>query len=176
MLPSSDIINCLNQVGTLFRGSMLDWMANFNYPGGDSERGFTSIQDATSVKPAQKLGEGTYSVQIWIDLRKAPYAWAYEKGSGLRGPAGAKYPIKPVNASAMVFGVADWPQWEPWPPPKSGAVPWNGKFTLYQVMHPGVEAKPYIRPTINSIQTKVRELLARDFKVTLLRGIGSRNF
>ena len=37
------------------------------------------------------------------------------------------------------------------------------------VDHPGVAARPYIRPTITQINDEVKKLLAREFKVAVLR-------
>lgn len=169
-MNSNNILAALGKVGVLFYRTMLQTLDSGNYPSGDSERGYTTIQQATSVDSPKKDGE-RYIVEIKIDLKKAPYAWAYEVGSGEHGSLGEKYPIVPKNKPYMVFPLSDWPNWEPWPPPKRGAVPdKNGLFFLVKVMHPGVEAKPYIRPTAVKINDEVKSILARDFKTEFLKG------
>jgi hypothetical protein len=165
-MDSNSILAALGKVGKLFYDTMLGKLNSGKYPKGDAKRGFSSIQNATSVEAPIKEGDG-YSVTIKIDLKKAPYAWAYEKGSGLHGLMGAKYPILPRNVPEMKFPLSDWPNFQPGltkvAPNKYGV------FALTKVSHPGVEEKPYIEPTITQINDEVKKILAQEFKASSLR-------
>lgn len=167
-VSNADLLVALAKVGNLFYQRMLSRLDSGDYPPGDSQRGYTTIQSATSVQPA-KIEDGRGIVEIHIDLRKAPYAGAYEWGSGehaTQGPRGT-YPIRPKRGAYMVFPEGDWPQWVP---SDNNIKPWHGMFLLTKVEHPGVEAKPYIAPTVAETQPEVRQILAREFKTMLLRG------
>lgn len=168
---SNDLIAALGTVGKLFYDTMKGKIDGGNYPpGSDNERGLKTIPDATTVQSPEKDGEN-YILRIEIDTSDsgAPYAAAYEWGSGehkLEG--GAEYPIE-GHGKYMVWPEAHWPQWEPWPG-KAGLNPWRGNFITKSIMHPGVEAKPYITPTVQQIKPEVKKILAREFKVGFLRG------
>jgi hypothetical protein len=163
----NDILAAMGKVGKLFYDTMIDKLNTGNYPKASTDgRGFTSIQGATSVRSPEQNGN-TFKEEIVIDLDLAPFAGAYEYGSGLRGKKKQRYPINPKNKTIMSFPESDWPgyddSWD-W-----GAFPVNGTFYLPHVLHPGVNAKPYIRPTITQINDEVKKLLAREFKVAVLR-------
>jgi hypothetical protein len=167
-MNTNDILAALGKVGKLFYDTMIGKLDAGNYPPGDATRKppQTSIQSATSVVPPEQEGN-TLNVKIKIDLTKAPYAQAYEEGSGVHGPEGKTYPIVPKASKDMVFPEGDWPNFVPGltrvAPNK------NGLFFLTHVEHPGVEKKPYIAPTIKEIDPEVRKILAREFKVSWLR-------
>jgi hypothetical protein len=163
------VLSALGQVGKLFYDTMVGKLISGNYPpGSDNVRGFSTIPDATRVEsPAHE--NGRYVVKIIIDLLKAPFARAYEYGSGEHGPDKESYEIVPKKLGGeMVFSQEDWPRWEYLE--GEGAQPYKGFFFLTHVNHPGVEAKPYIRPTIKQIDVDVKTLLAREFKVEFLKG------
>lgn len=166
-MDSNDLIAALGVVGKLFYDTMIGKLNGGKYPKGDAKRGFSSIQNATSVDAPIKEGDGA-SVTIRINLKQAPYAWAYEKGSGLHGLMGAKYPILPRNFDTMQFPLSDWPNFQP----ELTRVAPNkyGIFALTKVAHPGIEERPYIEPTINQINDEVKKILAQEFKTSFLRG------
>jgi hypothetical protein len=120
-----------------------------NYPKGDSSRGTVSIQDAISIgTPYQRKGE--LGIDIIIDLVKAPFAAAYEWGSGINRMIGAreKYPITARKAPRLVFF------WERE----------NRLFVGHQVSHPGVEAKQYIAPTLVETRKEVLNIVGKSVK------------
>jgi hypothetical protein len=164
-MNTSDILVSLGKAGKLFYDKMLSRLNQGNYPSGDSQRGYLSIQDATTVKSPEPISGGA-KVEIQIDLKKAPYAWAYEVGSGVHGEKGSTYPIKPRNSDEMVFPEDDWPNFVPG---LTDVAPRKGFFFLTHVEHPGVEKKPYIVPTIREVHEDVKKILAKDFKEMVLR-------
>jgi hypothetical protein len=97
------------------------------------------IPDAIGVGKAQKTQKG-YEISVIIDLKKAPQAAAFEYGSGLHRTKGVPslYPIEAKN-----------PMWQPlhfyW---EKGGKWFVGAKLPYG--HPGVEAKPYLQPAIDS--------------------------
>jgi hypothetical protein len=166
-MNTSDLLASLGKVGKLFYDKMLERLNQGNYPHGESTkfRTLTSIQDATTVDSPQPISGGAM-VEIKIDLKKAPYAGAYEEGSGEHGPKASTYTIKPRNVGEMVFPEDDWPNFVPG---ATSVAPRKGFFFLTNVEHPGVEKKPYISPTIAEVHDDVKKILARDFKEMLLR-------
>lgn len=128
------------------------------YPKGDSSRNQSSIQDAMSIEPPQPKGDSGAYINIVIDLQSAPYGAAYEFGSGehaTAGPAG-KYPITPRKKdSVLAF------EWE-----KVGK-----KVFFTEVDHPGVEAKPYLRPTLSEEANKIAEIIGEKFESDLIMQI-----
>jgi hypothetical protein len=93
----------------------------------------------------------TYSVKVAIDLSKeaAPMAAVYEFGID-------EYPIPAEGTTLMVFPNERWPQYEP-PPPAPD------KFVFMKVIHPAVEATPYVQPSIEANRDVARKLLGRAF-------------
>ena len=79
----------------------------------------------------------------------AGMAKAYEYGSGLHATRGtrAKYQIRPKNKKALWF---PYPQSKVW----KGVTYYKGGITTGLVMHPGVEARPYLGKSITSTLQK----------------------
>jgi hypothetical protein len=118
------------------------------------------IPNAISVDPAKKIGKGRYEAIIRVDASGdretgAPHAIAFEYGSGEHGEEGGKYVITPDKAEYLAF---DWqPEFVPWGSRKFfGAIledPGNstaGRYFFNLVEHPGVEARPYMKPAVDS--------------------------
>ena len=103
------------------------------------------------------LGNGSYSISITVDVDEetgAPMAPAYEYGSGERGPEGKPYPIVARNAPALAF------LWQ-YPSPLGRKLePYDEEVVFDKVMHPGVEARPFLQPAINANKVKIRGLFA----------------
>ena len=103
------------------------------------------IAEAISVGSVEASGHGRYSISINVDLEKAPMARAYEYGSGERGLTGQDYPIVAKNAPALAF------LWEyPSPLGRKYITPEDEFVRFQRIMHPGVEAVPYLQPAIDA--------------------------
>jgi len=125
------------------------------------------ISDAIGIIPAQKMG-GKIVGAINVDLEIAPAARAWEYGSGEWGDLGDKYPISPVNQDFMIFE---------WYPPlgdiTANGLPWvvdygdGGGIVAFSttVMHPGIQARPYLRPAIQKYTESLRGKLANAVKL-----------
>ena len=142
---------------------------------------------------ARRLGSARYPSEIIQSLQTLPVdnvsgqivgtvkvsgetVWAYEWGSGLWseiGPRG-KYPILPVDASILAFN---------WPAAQEAAafsregrelvVPGEGgQVFLPGIMHPGIRAKPYIRPAIEENIEKIVDVLGDDVLISLSASLG----
>lgn len=144
-----------------------------------SQEGLPSvISDATSIEPAQATDIGG-SIDIVIDLKKAPMARAFEVGSGIHSTRGnaSKYPIVPVNASALAWSEDKWKSWSgvvPWGSPKfiglAGQLP-GGKFLFRKVEHPGVAPRPYIQPSIETSLPEIKKIIGEEAKLAIIAGI-----
>lgn len=153
----------MNQMNVLL--SKVAQEAKRNAPNTKGDR----ISRAISVIPARSK-DGIVYGSIIVDLNIAPEARAYEYGSGIHGKTGEKYPIAPKNAPMMIF-------W--WKPPMGditgGSLPWlftiDGSEGLigfrYPISHPGVEAKPYLRPALIKHLESIRGRLLNTLKVEI---------
>jgi hypothetical protein len=121
------------------------------------------INDYTGAESPKKQGN-KYSIDVVINTEKgkAPMAGAYEWGSGVHGEKGKEYPI-PEEATGVKFPKERWPQYQP-PPPAPDI------FFFGQIMHPGVKARPYIRPSIKDIREPLKKMFAQEIKRQLLMG------
>jgi len=133
----------------------------------DSERLPDVIKSATTVEPPVVSGDSGH-VDIVIDTSEkgAPMAGAFEYGSGIHGSEGKEYVIRPKNAPALAF---PWqPDYIPWGSPKFKGVIRTGEGTegtyfFHYVEHPGVEAVPYIRPTIIENRKEIAKIINKEF-------------
>lgn len=143
------------------------------YPGADvTGRGNIPIQDSIVIGTSQQTTAG---VQIVITFGgpKAPYAIAYEYGSGIHSTIGPShtYPIFPKEKMALAF---DWPGHDPDIPPNSGkfvGMAKDGRFMFYYVDHPGIMPHPYIHPTITDTKDEIKKIIGKEFKASILIGI-----
>lgn len=122
------------------------------------------IPDAISVSEARKSGS-KFEISIKIDSRPdgpAPHAAAFEYGSGEHGDTGAPYIISPKERAALAF---EWPGHDPpWGSQKFIGLGEDGKFLFRFVEHPGVKAKPYLRPAIESEREGFIKSIASTFR------------
>jgi len=117
----------------------------------------SSIPSSITVGKAQKVGNTRYEIEIRVDSSEdgdAPHAIAFEYGSGEHGEGGSTYEIRPKDANYLAF---DWqPEKVPWGRPKFfGAIlksqeGTKGRYFFNWVDHPGVEARPYMNPAVDS--------------------------
>lgn len=165
-MPTSDIRTGLIKsvtkiVDVLFRAISQN-LSSGKYP--------QELKDGVSTLPVKVTGakvEGTIQV-------KAPQATAFEFGSGIwstRGPR-AKYPITPKEASMLAF---DWPEAQNIAQ-REGVSLVNfgpgGHVVLPKVMHPGIQARPYIQPAIDAKADEIAEILADDILSSISEFIG----
>ena len=118
------------------------------------------IPNAISVGKAEKSGNG-YTISIKIDSSRdgpAPHAAAFEYGSGEHGESGKTYTIP--GMPWLAIPRERWPKYTP--PPDVDPV------FLRSVEHPGVKAKPYLEPAIESNRDILRETLSKIIKSAYL--------
>lgn len=157
MQGNNSILAGLTNVAILFVARMKTKISSNRLP--------SVISDATYIGTAQ-TSENSSSIEVKIDLKKAPMAAAFEWGSGIhrtRGTPGT-YVIAPRNASMLAIPRSRWPNYEP--PPDVDPV------ILPKVNHPGIVARPYIIPTLEdkSFQNDARKILGQAFKEQVLLG------
>lgn len=119
-------------------------------------------EDIIIGSPVQE-GDGRHSITISFG---AIMAAAFEFGSGLHAEFGdkSKYLIKPKNAPMLAFPKERWPQYRP-PPPAPDV------FVFSFVNHPGIAARPFIRPSITETKPEIVRILGDSFKASILIGI-----
>ena len=116
------------------------------------------------VGKVETKGSGALGITISIGMKKdeTPAAAAYEFGSGLHGKEGKKYPIVPRKSGGfLVFPKERWPGYAP--PPDAPNV-----FFFSKVMHPGVEARPYMKPAIEENKEEMKRLIGEFFTIDVI--------
>jgi hypothetical protein len=150
------ILTALAQIGSIFR----------NKASAKAQSNKTPIKDAAfSVGSPMQKG-ATYSIDIMVD-NPGGIAGAYEWGSGIHRTKGTPgtYTIKPKNASMLAF---DWPKVAG--EPGFMRLP-DGRVLLASVQHPGVDARPYLKPTIMETREEFKKILGQGFKAEILSGV-----
>lgn len=130
------------------------------------------IKDNIEVRknPAQKE-DRQVSVDVFVDLNKAPDARAWEFGSGLHSTRGAKstYVIAARNAPYLIF---TW--WKKNNPPTTYQHPEKNPegMKLKYVNHPGIRPKHYLRNSLNMLLGKVGNIVRGSIRTRVRGGIG----
>lgn len=145
------------------------------YPDGDSERGYVSIQESIVVGSPQQTSSGV-EIEIQIGGSQAPYAPAFEYGSGLHRTTGVpkEYIIEPKRKPALAFPFTI--SYMPRPSKLVGVLGigsyedvleefmWNENGQLSGIMfwnyieHPGIKPYPFIKPTLPLSMKSIVEL------------------
>ena len=126
-----------------------------------------AISSATSIGVAHATGNGSASIEITIDLDKAPMAAAFEWGSGLmsmRKPP-EKYKIEPKNASMLAF---EWGEARNIRPEGLRISKKTGKVILPYVMHPGIKPRQYIAPTLLAEMDEIKRIVGAEVKASVV--------
>lgn len=148
---TSSLERALQNAANIFTSAMFRRTSGSDYPKTNSNfnRMVYSIQGATSVRPPV-TGAGKSWIDIVIDLKKAPYAAAYEWGKD------EPYTIEPKNALAIMFPKSRWPQYVP-PPPAPDV------FVFSSVVHKSIKARPFLKPTANEVRSQITQAIGRAF-------------
>jgi hypothetical protein len=125
------------------------------------------------IGDAKQEGDGKYSITVSIDLSEgaAPMARAFEFGSGLHAELGKKgtYEIKPKKSGGhLSFEKSKWPKYDPnyFEEGKPGVAPDWFHFTF--VNHPGIVARPFMRPSVVATKPEIINILGNSFKASIL--------
>jgi hypothetical protein len=148
----SGIYAGLVKSANVFVSAMKDKVRQNNLP--------DTINNNISIGSPQEESNGI-SIEITIDTSEeaAPMAAAYEWGSGIHSERGEKklYPIKAKNVSQPLHFF--WENKGKW---------FKGVQLPYG--HPGVAPRPYIQPSIESTADEISQILATEFKASILLG------
>jgi len=121
------------------------------------------IPSAISSIPATTDGQGRYEAKIIVNLKKdggAPMAAAFEYGSGIHSKTNPDtYRIPNIPNEGVAFPIERWPKYHG-PPRKY--------FYFSFVNHPGVAAKPFLQPAIESRSFYLSRALAKALGVGIL--------
>jgi hypothetical protein len=132
----------------------------------DTVRAPKAIKDNIFVGSPMENGANA-SIEITIDH---PAAAAFEWGSGIHGKKGEKYWILPKNKGALAFlwpgHTADFPRRGKYLGPGED----GERLVFSYVEHPGVEERPFIKPTIDDTKEEFKKILGQGFKAELLAG------
>ena len=151
-MPISSLTNILRKnivkMGNLFAVKARGKASSANVP---------AVPDAIEVGIPSPLGNVGTKIEVKVNQQKmkdkdgrdiSGAEWAYEEGSGLYGPKGAKYPIVPKNKSALAF-----PGSRSFLLERSGdsLLPIGAKGTMFfaEVEHPGVGERPFFKTTLS---------------------------
>ena len=152
----------------LFTDEMRNKLSEPGYPSGadTSGRGYKSIQDTIETGRVEGSG-GDLSISITVGGADAPFTRAYEYGSGEHGDEGKTYEIT-TEKPWLFFPVGSPPQGR-WPE-YSGHLKPGQLFQAKKVDHPGIEAKPFVKPSLDATAPLIRQVLGKEFKAEILAG------
>lgn len=200
------ILASLYEVARMLTTEMTNVLSSGKYPPGRYDtRGFIPIQDSIVIDKPESKGDESFVI-IRVGNKSAPYARAYEYGSGNNSRASRgniafvkhhygndvtrPYKIFPRNKKFMkfTFGIVVMPSsaklegaegignydavWRALSESDHGQIVADMFWKM--VEHPGVEAKPYIYPSIKKIHPDVKKKLAQSFKTSILAGTEKR--
>lgn len=155
-----------------FVTKMKQRLSSSDYPHGDTTgRGYTSIEDSIVIgQPV--IGQDQASITIQVGGERAPFASAFEFGSGIhstRGPSHT-YVIEPKNKGALAFiwpgHDADFPRGLKYIGPGK-----DGKLLFQYVDHPGIKPVPFIQPTITEELEAIKRIVGQEVKIEILRSV-----
>jgi len=163
-INSSSLFVGLTKAATLFTNAMFARTNTSHYPSHKEEhnRIIYTIQESTRIGVPTPAGNQIY-IDIIIDLKKAPYAYAYEFGHT------GDYPIPKTGSKKMVFPKEDWPKFVPSPGKSMPNI-----FVFYNVTHHGIEARPFLDITMKEKRKEITALIGKEFKEAYIRSIGER--
>lgn len=155
-MPSSDVIMRAEERAIIIEAASLVADA-----ARDKSSWSKRIPGAISVSEVREWKDGL-GIYIKVDLNKAPEARAYEYGSGIHAThftasprqlgAGGFIEITPRNSPFLAFmGTHEWEGQLIVVPPMGGGI----------VHHPGVEARPFLKPATDENRARIREILGK---------------
>lgn len=157
----NQLIASLASSAELLANEMRNRTAGGQYPSG--------LSSSITVGQVNTSGEDKLTCRISVNH---PAGAAYEWGSGLhstKGPA-ETYQIRPKRASALAIPFERWPDFQfPVVSGKKMMGSSEGKFFLRYVDHPGVEARPYVEPSIQAKRKEIAKMLGRGFVASITR-------
>lgn len=128
------------------------------------------ISDAIEIGDVQQ-DESAFWIDVSVNITTAPMAAAFEFGSGEHAPSSpSRYRIPNEGNDGVAFPEERWPGVIN--PEALPRLP-DGRFIFRFVMHPGVEARPYIKPAVVEITPKIREQVGAAAKVQILTLYGN---
>lgn len=155
----NQLIASLASSAELLATEMRNRTSGGRYPSG--------LSDSITVGQVDTMGEDKFKVHISV---MHPAAAAYEWGSGIHSTKGPKekYPINPKKVGgSLIFPEERWPNFKYIP--FSPVYPINGMFYLPHVDHPGVEARPYVKPSIQAKKKEIAKMVGRGFVASITR-------
>jgi len=116
---------------------------------------YKKIKDAVFISRVEGRGDSRFiSVSINMSPKTgAPFARAFDIGSGIHGKRPSKYLIRPTNGKFLQF---------------PGTNAFAGKIIrVKEVQHPGVAGVGYTKKAIDEVKPAIRKELAKDVKGNL---------
>lgn len=126
----------------------------------------TRIKENVMISAITEYSGGGMSADIKIS---APEARAYEFGSGLHGEDGQTYRI-PKEGFGLAF---EWDKVDETTPigPKFRGILDDGRGLFRFVDHPGVEARPYARPSVEENLSQLRKSIGEALVQSIKEGV-----
>ena len=130
---------------------------------------------SSTIPGAIEVGESQFKdfvgfITVKVDGDKAPSATAFEFGSGEHRTKGnpARYPIRAKDGGYLAF------HWENEPPDMANAphLP-DGRILLREVMHPGVEPRPFLVPAAEKNLNLAKMKILEKFGMVLRAELGT---
>ncbi len=116
---------------------------------------YKKIKDAVFISRVEGKGDSRF-ISVGIDMNPktgAPFARAFDIGSGIHGKRPGKYSIRPKNGKYLQF---------------QGTNAFSGKvIRVKEVLHPGVAGVGYTKKAMEEVKPSIRQTLAKEVKSNL---------
>jgi hypothetical protein len=188
-MNDNDIAKALDKAVRYYGQKVDAVLSSGNYPSGkDPYRDEYKPIEKTKVVHDPITADGKVSQTITYGSEKeAPYAVAYEFGSGEQGPKGETYVIR-SKGKLLAIGLGPLKSGRSaWKPSNKKAVFASKKFRgLFEyenedvylfdfVDHPGVEPRPFAQPTLTKELNNMTKIVGQEIFASIVRTLNDDN-
>jgi len=175
-MNDNDLAKALEKAVRYYNVRVTAYLNQGDYPTGqDAYRSsYKPIQDTANIHDPVKSGNQVSQTITYGSNKEAPYAVAYEYGSGEHGLGGEKYTIR-AKGKPLAVGKANLIRGRRgWIPVNRVGVFASKKFIslaeyggddIYlfsYVEHPGIAARPYAQPVLDAEQDNITQIIGNE--------------
>ena len=185
-MNDNDLTKALDKAIKYYKDKVNQRLSQGNYPSGQDpyRSNYKPIQDTANIRPPVISGD-TVSQSITYGGKDAPYASAFEFGSGEHDPTSSgKYPIVSKGSPLAIGKGGLLRSRGGWKPVSKPAVYASKKFLgmgedvageevylFERIDHPGIKPRPFAVPTLRDEEKKIVEIIGYEIIASIKRDI-----
>ena len=179
-MNANELAKALDKAVRYYDTKVKAYLNQGDYPTGqDAYRSsYKPIQDTADIQEPEKSDTQISQTITYGSAKEAPYAVAYEYGSGEHGPSGDKYTIRAKDKPLAVGKAGLLRGRRGWIPVNKLGVFASKKFIdkiededIYlfsYVEHPGIAARPYAQPVLDQEKDNISEIVGQEVFVSIV--------